>query len=149
MSPVEAFLALGAIVLATLAFGPQGAQRCAATLAANWVCCQTYVSFTGQTTAWPWFWAIDFLSAIAVTIPPVSKWQRGMAFLYMFQFGFHAGFAIYGGDPNRYLYGLDALLIIQMLTVFLWTTGHGLLRLCDAHRWRPAFVYSLLTRTAQ
>ena len=149
MSPMEAVIALVAIVLASLSFGPHGAQRCAATLAANWVCCQTYVAVTGHHAAWPWFWAIDFLSAVAVTIPPVSQWQRGLAYLYMFQFGFHAGFAIMGGDQFRYLYGLDAILILQMLVVFMWTTGHGLLRLCDARHWHPVWLYPLLGWTTR
>jgi hypothetical protein len=149
MSPAEAFLALSGIVLMALAFGPHGAKRCAATLAANWISCQSFVVFSQQATPWPWFWTIDLLSAIAVTISPVSNWQRALAYLYMFQLGIHAGFAITGGDALRYLYGLDALLMLQMLVVITWTTGHGLLRLCDAHHWRPAVVYSLLSRTAQ
>ncbi len=108
-----------------------------------------FFAVTGNYTPWLWFWAMDFLSAVAVTIRPMSLWQKVLAFLYMFQFGFHAGFAIMGGDPLRYLYGLDLLFGLQMLLVFTWTGGHGLYRLCRAHHWRSPMLDTVLGWTAR
>ncbi len=159
MSPLEAFAALNILLVMTVLCGPGGARRSAVTLAANWTSCTAYVALSGNFTPWAWFWAMDFLCAAALLLHPVSKWQRWLAYSYMLQFGFHAafGFAQYmrghgasnaftvaGGDPLQYLGRLDTVLIVQLGLVAIWTGGHGLYRLCRAHRWRSVLLNKIL-----
>lgn len=149
MSPMVAFLLLLLIVGTTLLCGPTAARRGTATLCANWVACSVYVAISGNYTPWAWFWVIDFLSAMALTIQPISKWQRILSYTYMGQLGFHAYYAIARGDPTTYLLGLDLLFSAQIFLMILWTGGHGLYRLCRAYHWRSALLNTVLSWTAR
>lgn len=149
ISAFQAFLCLAAVAGAAWAFGPHGARRCIAVLATNWALCCAFVSLTGNFTPWAWFWTMDLFSAAAITIPPISKWQKGIAALYMFQFGFHAGYGIFGGGQMRYLTGLDALFLMQLLIITIWTTGHGLYRFRCAHPHRASRLDTVLGWTAR
>lgn len=149
MEPVHGFLLLAIVVATTLACGPKAARRSTATLCNSWVACTTFVAMTGNYTPWAWFWAVDFLCAAALTIQPIARWQRWLSYTYMGQMGFHAAYAITGGDPLRYLYGLDILFAVQIFIMLLWTGGHGLYRLCRAYHWRPAWVHQVLGWTAR
>jgi hypothetical protein len=152
VSELQALIGLVTVGLAAWLFGPVYAKRAAAVMLANWVFCAAFVRGFGETTPWAWFWAIDLISAAAISIPPVSAWQRIVVYLYILQIGFHAGFGLWGQtyhDKLTYLAGLDTLLALQMLLVLTWTAGHGLYRLCRAYSWRPRLLYTLLSWTAR
>lgn len=144
-----AFLLLALVVSASFAVGPDGARRCALVLALNWAMCSSFVAISGNYTPWAWFWVMDLLAAAAITFPPVSRWQSFIAITYMFQFGFHAGFGIRGGATALYLGGLDGLFLIQLLTVSIWTLGHGLYRFRRDHHCRASMLDKVLTWTAR
>ena len=129
-------VALSGLMALTALFGPDPARRSALVLGMNWLSCMTFVWASGNYTPWAWFWAMDFMCALAVTSRPVSRWQAVIAFLYIGQIGIHTWFAITGGDPHRYISWLDGLLTMQVLLVLTWTGGHGLNRIWRSRRWR-------------
>ncbi len=119
-------IGIGALVALALLCGSEVQRRCALTIAANWLACTAFVEVTGQYTPWAWFWAMDLVSAIAVTLRPVGRFQRLLVYSYSFQIGFHAAYGMTdAGDDRRYLGALDAVLILQMLLVFVWIAADG------------------------
>ena len=125
----------GLMALAAIT-GPDSARRSAIVLGLNWLSCMAFVEASGNYTPWAWFWAMDFMSAFAITARPVSRWQAVIALIYIGQIGIHTWFAITGGDPRRYISWLDGLLTLQVLLVLTWTGGHGLNRIWRSRRWR-------------
>lgn len=147
MSPTQAIICLVVLVAMTLLLGPKAAYRGMTTLIANWTCCTAYILLTHNYAPWAWFWVVDFLSAAALTIHPISKWERTLVRLYMIELGFHGGYALWGrtaADMKLYLAGLDIAFAAQMFTIFIWTGGHGLYRLCCARRWRSPLLLQVL-----